>query len=128
MALFGLGPVELKLLIRASRAGAGFDNDTHRASENGGDCPSKRGDMSNTVADQFAATLAAAKVKRIFSMALGAALSLGIADDPLVPLGRRRILRRYSCRNPGRRKKAGVFRTRRIGILATRKRTLHLLR
>jgi hypothetical protein len=37
--------------------------------------------MANTVAGQFVATLAAAGVKRIFSIALGAALSLGIAQS-----------------------------------------------
>jgi uncharacterized protein len=35
--------------------------------------------MANTVADQFVATFAAAGIKRIFSIALGTALSLGIA-------------------------------------------------
>jgi len=37
--------------------------------------------MANTVADQFVATFAAAEIKRIFSIVLGAALLLGIAQS-----------------------------------------------
>lgn len=37
--------------------------------------------MANTVADQYVATFAAGGIKRIFSIALGVALSLGIAQS-----------------------------------------------